>query len=145
MKGLLPTAGQKEDSMAIDAIVIPAPSPEVGTDIRDALNKIGKPTVRVPTDSITIGQGETLTINGTLLVNGSLSGDGVPSGIVAKIGDLTDVQVSPYADNSILQYDKPSDQWVARPNDEFFDGSIDGGFPDTIHIDTLDIDGGFAA
>lgn len=131
--------------MAINAIVIPAPPAAVGTDIKDALNKIGKPTVRVPTDAITIEQGETLTINGTLLVNGLLQGDGVPSGIVDKIGDLSDVQASPYGDNSILQYDKPNDQWVARANDEFFDGSIDGGFPDTVHIDVLDIDGGRAA
>lgn len=131
--------------MAINAIVIPAPPAAVGTDIKDALNKIGKPTVRVPTDSITIEQGETLTINGTLLVNGLLQGDGVPSGIVDKIGDLSDVQASPYGDNSILQYDKPNDQWVARANDEFFDGSIDGGFPDTVHIEVLDIDGGRAA
>ena len=131
--------------MAINAIVIPAPPAAVGTDIKDALNKIGKPTVRVPTDSITIEQGETLTINGTLLVNGLLQGDGVPSGIVDKIGDLSDVQASPYGDNSILQYDKPNNQWVARANDEFFDGSIDGGFPDTVHIEVLDIDGGRAA
>ena len=131
--------------MAIDAIVIPAPPAAVGTDIKEAINKVGRPTVRVPTDAIVIEQGETLTVNGTLLVNGTLGGDGVPSGIVNKIGDLSDVQASPYADNSILQYDTPSNQWVARANDEFFDGSIDGGFPDTVHIEVLDIDGGRAA
>lgn len=131
--------------MAIDAIVIPAPPAAVGTDIKEAINKVGKPTVRVPTDAIVIGQGETLTINGTLLVNGTLDGDGVPSGIVDKIGDLSDVQESPYGDNSILQYDKVNNKWLARPNDQFFDGSIDGGFPDTIHLDILDIDGGRAA
>ena len=62
-----------------------------------------------------------------------------------RIGELTDVEDTAYADNSILQFDQATNLWVSRANDEFFDGSIDGGFPDTVHIDILDIDGGRAA
>ena len=131
--------------MPINAIVIPAAPPQVGSDVATALKSIGKPTVIVPTDGIEVGVGETLVVNGTITVNGTLNGDGAPTGSGTKIGDLEDVQESPYADNSILQYDKVNDKWLARPNDQFFDGSIDGGFPDTVHIDVLDIDGGLAA
>ena len=128
--------------MAIDAIVIPAP-PSVGTDIATAIKKVGAPKGRVPTDSIEIGAGENLIVNGTLTINGSLVGAG--SGGASRIGELTDVQDISYPDNAILQYDSATQIWVSRANDAFFDGSIDGGLADTIHIDVLDIDGGQAA
>ena len=131
--------------MAIDAIVIPAAPPSVGTDVATAIRNVGAPKVVVPTDGIEIGTGETLVVNGTLTINGTLQGDGVPSGIVAEIGDLENVQDIDYPDNSILQYDSASQLWVSRASDAFFDGSIDGGFADTVHIDVLDIDGGQAA
>lgn len=60
--------------MPVEAIVIAASPPEVGGDVFTAISKVGKPRVYVPTNAITIGVGETLTINGTLAVNGTLSG-----------------------------------------------------------------------
>ena len=129
--------------MAIEATVVPADPPQVGGNPLDAIRKVGKPRVFVPTDAIEIGAGETLTVNGTLTINGDLDGSGVPSGMGAgRIGQLSDVEDTTYADNSILQYDSAQQQWMSRANDEFFDGSLDGGFPDTVHIDVLDIDGG---
>ena len=59
----------------IRATVIAGVLPDIGSEINtDTFRKIGTPTVLVPTDAITIGVGETLTINGTLAVNGTFSG-----------------------------------------------------------------------
>lgn len=131
--------------MAIEATVIPASQPTVGSNPIDAIRKIGKPRVLVPTDAIEIGTDETITINGTITVNGTMDGTGVPTGLINRIGQLSDVEDAAYADNSILQYDSATQLWLSRANDEFFDGSIDGGLADTVHIDVLDIDGGQAA
>jgi hypothetical protein len=76
---------------------------------------------------------------------GAQGAPGSGSGSASRIGELTDVEDASYADNSILQYDSAQQQWISRASDEFFDGSIDGGFPNTVHIDILDIDGGRVA
>lgn len=60
--------------MAVEAVVIPSAPPEVGGDILTAISRVGKPRVFVPTDKITIGVGETLTIDGTIAVNGVMTG-----------------------------------------------------------------------
>lgn len=59
----------------IRATVIAGVLPDIGSEINtDTFRKIGTPTVLVPTDAITIGVGETFTIDGTLALNGSVTG-----------------------------------------------------------------------
>ncbi len=59
----------------ITAIVVAGTLPDVGTELNvDSFRKVGTPSVYVPTNAITIGVGETLTIDGTLAVNGTFSG-----------------------------------------------------------------------
>ena len=60
--------------MSVEAVVIPAAKPEVGGDVFTAISRIGKPRVFVPTNAITIGVGETLTIDGTIAINGVMTG-----------------------------------------------------------------------
>ena len=128
--------------MAIKATVIPAPTPDVGSEITpDTFAKIGAPEVFVPTDGITIGEGETLTVEGTLLVNGELSGVSLPN----TLNGLTDVESENPSDLSVLQYNAVAQKWEAVGSNEFVDGAIDGGFSDTeTYLDILDIDGGGA-
>lgn len=61
--------------MPINAIVTANATAETGVEI-DApfLTALGTPNVIVPTTAITIGSGETLTVDGSLVVNGTISG-----------------------------------------------------------------------
>jgi hypothetical protein len=104
-------AGQEEYTMAIKAIVTPAPAPEVGTDVLTALRSIQAPEVFVPTSHIKIGSGEKITIQtgGELVVNGTLSGVNLGTGSgsgggATNLDQLTDVATSNVAAGDVLKY-----------------------------------------
>ena len=61
--------------MPINAIVTANATPVTGVEV-DApfLTALGTPNVVVPTSAITIGSGETLTVDGSLVINGTLGG-----------------------------------------------------------------------
>ena len=129
--------------MAIKATVIPAPTPDVGSEITpDTFAKIGAPEVFVPTDSITIGEGETLTVEGTLLINGELSG----TNLVDTLSELKDVDSVNPTNLSTLQYDSTISKWKAVGVNEFVDAVIDGGKADSEpdYVEAFDLDGGNA-
>jgi hypothetical protein len=129
--------------MAIKATVIPAPTPDVGSVITpDTFARIGSPEVFVPTDGITIGEGETLTIDGTLLINGELSG----TSLVDTISELKDVDAVNPTNLSTLQYNSTKSKWESVGVNEFVDAVIDGGFADSEsdYVEAFDLDGGYA-
>lgn len=137
---------EREDlSMAIEANVIPGSRPQIGGDILTTLRNISAPRVIVPTNAITIGQSETLTIDGSLVVNGSLTGTGVPSGTgsgVSTIGQLQDVSINSINLGQILVWDGTAFA-NTRPDFDLVDGAIDGGIPDSEYVEAFNIDGGF--
>ena len=103
---------QEVYTMAIKATVIPAPQPEIGTDILTALQSVGAPEVIVPTNHIQIANGEKITIQqgGELVINGTLSGvnlgggTGGGTGGATNLDGLSDVAVSNVQVGQILKY-----------------------------------------
>lgn len=129
--------------MAIKATVIPAATPDVGSEITpDTFARIGAPEVFVPTDGIIIGEGETLTVEGTLLINGELSG----TNLIDTINDLEDVDAVNPTNLSTLQYNSTKGKWESVGVNEFVDAVIDGGQAgsESDYVEAFDLDGGNA-
>ena len=100
----------------IDAVVTPHPkTPTFGTELTpQTFRDVGTPTVRVPTDGIVIGTGETMQVDGTLVINGTLSGSGVPTGGggtggATALDGLNDVTLTTLQTGEVLKWD--GSQW----------------------------------
>lgn len=129
--------------MAFEATVIPGKKPTIGGDVLTAIKNISAPKVFVPTDNIVIQPGETMRVEGSLVVDGEIIGSGIPGGLTfPDLVQLNDVSISGLNLGHIISWN--GTKFInTRAEFDFVDGIIDGGFPDTVYQEVLDIDGGF--